>query len=589
MQVGVVSNYKNFALDYSFVREYAGTSIFRDFFMLVSDNQHDIYVGKDFKLLHHSVVHQSDEKDNAIAVCLRDLFSLLLGCKRLHTIDVVASYDYIREINKIDDICLILTKNSILHKRMCEQKLQLDKPILLVSDDETLLFNNSSELYSNVPEREISPLASKNTYLDAHVFCNVGDTVVTQTKKEIVLSSRISNGAEGMIFRTEDPRLVAKIYHRGVITPLRWSKLTRMVGMGINSAEICWPRDLLYFKGVPVGYTMRLGKGSTLSNILDGPDAVTNAFPDWKRIDVVDTLITLLEKYIYMHLHDIVIGDIQLKNALLYSSSSVYLIDMDSSQTGNLPCPVGTEEFTPPEIWGMNFATFLRTLAHEDYCIAMLVFSVLFCGLHPYARRNGKETLREEILEKTFPYRLDNSNVEEIPVGGYNYIWEYLPQNIRVMLYDVFALGKRHETIEWYNAVVEYKDMLLNKKYSDEESYKVFPKMNYKKTVQVEEVKQGYVKGNNSFKNRVIYTEVNNPFASAANSTVGSVSPFSNPDKPVFASNDSAKSPFVSNKSNSPFVSNNGSKPSTPASKPVTPAPEPPPKKGGLFSRFKDK
>ena len=113
--------------------------------------------------------------------------------------------------------------------------------------------------------------------------------------------------------------------------------------------------------------------------------------------------------------------------------TSQYLIDMDSVQIGNLPCPVGTEDFTDPALWGKDFSGFVRTLSDEDYSISMLVFSVLFCGLHPYATRNGAETLREEILSHNFPYDLNNADTEHIPLGGYDHIWEYLPEYLRKM------------------------------------------------------------------------------------------------------------------------------------------------------------
>lgn len=514
MQTGDFGQYNCYALDYSFLKEFVGTSLYRDFFMRVSDGFCDIYVGKDFKLLHQCVTHQADDQSDLLSGSLRDLIGTLLNFKKIHQIDVIGSKPFLKELSKIEGVCLITTRTSILFKRMIDQKIEFNKPICLLEGEGTVFYENSSECYSMVEETKISSLAAKTEYLDAHVFCNVGDVVQTTSGKSILLSSRISNGAEGMIFKTNDPRIVAKIYHRGVITPLRWSKLTRMVARGIKAVEICWPIDLLFYQGVPVGYTMRFGKGSTLSNILDGPDAVTNAFPDWKRVDIVDTLLNLLEKFLYLHMNDIIIGDIQLKNALLYSSASCYLIDMDSCQIGNLPCPVGTEEFTPTELWGHNFVDFLRTLRHEDYCIAMLVFSVLFCGLHPYATRNGKETLREEILERNFPYKLDNSGTEKIPLGGYDHIWEYLPDRIRNMLYDVFALGINHEAIEWYATVLEYKDNLISNKFEDPESYKVFPKMDYHKTPDAAPV---MVKGR-SFKSNIIYSDANNPFAAAARS-----------------------------------------------------------------------
>jgi hypothetical protein len=163
---------------------------------------------------------------------------------------------------------------------------------------------------------------------------------------------------------------------------------------------------------------------------------------------------------------------------------------MDSVQIGNLPCPVGTEDFTDPRLWGMDFSSFVRTLEDEDYSIAMLVFTVLFCGLHPYATRNGAETLREEILNRNFPYTLDNSDKEHIPVGGYDHIWEYLPENLRVMLYNTFHEGKVYEAVCWRAAVQEYMRDLENFVYDDPEAYKLFPCENIKQaSVDVNEVR----------------------------------------------------------------------------------------------------
>lgn len=83
-----------------------------------------------------------------------------------------------------------------------------------------------------------------------------------------------------------------------------------------------------------------------------------------------------------------------------------------------------------------------------------------------------------------FPYSLEDDSDEHIPRGGYNYIWQYLPERLRVMLYCVFKEGFRFETIEWYDAVLEYKAMLSAHEFEDEEAYKVFPKMDYQKTAE---------------------------------------------------------------------------------------------------------
>jgi hypothetical protein len=90
--------------------------------------------------------------------------------------------------------------------------------------------------------------------------------------------------------------------------------------------------------------------------------------------------------------------------------------------------------------------------------------------------------LREEILDKNFPYSLTGITSEHIPKGGYEFIWEYLPDTLKSMLFRTFRGGESFEAIEWYEAVTAYKDSLSAHEYEDEEAYKAFPKMDYKAT-----------------------------------------------------------------------------------------------------------
>lgn len=477
-----MDQFKSLIVDYSLISEFAGTAVFRDFVEYFINCNKLIYVSRSFKLFHYCVLHQVNDVELIYSSSMRSFCTPLINEHRLNEIASCKTDDFISEVNGIEGACLLLTPKSILMKRIKEMRLNVRCSIGVIFKDHLSVFDSLNDCLNECPDSPISPLASRTEFLDAAVFCNIGDIVYTGRQEPIKLEKRISAGAEGMVFITNKPSVVAKIYHRGMITPLRWRKLMRMVEMGIKSVGICWPIDLLFYKDVPVGYTMMMGKGQTLGNVFDGPDAMVNNFPDWKRLDIVDTLINVVEKYLYLHMNDIVAGDIQLKNALLFSSSSVYLIDMDSIQVGSMPCPVGTEEFTVPELWGKNFSGFLRELHHEDYSIAMLVFSMLFCGLHPYATRNGKETLNEEILDKAFPYSLDNSNNQHIPKGGYEYIWYYLPDYLRIMLYNTFKIGKSYEAIYWYEAILNYKKELMSHAYSDEEAYEVFPKMDYHRT-----------------------------------------------------------------------------------------------------------
>ena len=565
MALDVIKNYKSLIVDYSFIRQFGGTRIFAEFLDTVKSERLDVYVSKAFKLLHYCVIHQADDKTAAAAAAMRDFCSMLLPDKLLHSVQVADTTDFLAKMSLVNEGCVIMASKGILMSRIKEKKpVFLGDICVFEEDGNVTVYHGVEDLLDKNTDEEISPIAMSDKYLDVPVYCNVGDTVTTEKGARLTLDKRLSAGAEGMVFTTDNPKVVAKIYHKGIITPLRWKKLQTQVKMGINSIGLCWPKDLLFYRNIPVGYTMIVGRGKTLSNVFDGPDALLNAIPECTRLDIVTTLCDLLEKYIYLHMFGIIAGDIQLKNALIYSPNSLYLIDMDSVQVGNLPCPVGTEEFTDPRLWGKNFSGFLRKLEDEDYSIAMLVFSILFCGLHPFATRNGAETLREEILEKNFPYSLSGISDEHIPKGGYDHIWEYLPDDIKMMLYKTFRGGESYEAVEWYAAVSAYKDALSTHAYEDEEAYKAFPKMDYKATDPHPIAKSRFTQ----------------PAAFEAPSAAGSVSPF----KPVSEQNTASSGPTFTPKTVNKYYID-----TTPDTKKKTEEKPEAKNDGGLLGLFKNR
>ena len=475
-----LSDYKALVFDYSVMFEVGGTPIFDELLDVIMKSGLDVYVSKTFKMLHYCVLRQADPKSKRAVDSMKTFCSYLLPDKKLHLVNELETGAFLEAFASVEGACILTTRNGIFTKRLYEKHPDFSGHVAILTGRELKIFESVDKLTEDYPLPEVSKLALNNSYLDEYAFASVGDVVKSKEQRESYeLIKRLSGGAEGMVFTTDNKNLVAKIYHRGTITPLRWAKLQKLADLGIRSNGFCLPRTLLYFNNIPVGYTMPLGQGTTLGSVFDGPDAILEQFPDWTRLDVVETLVSLIEKYLYLHLHNVVAGDIQLKNALIASPKKVFLIDMDSVQAGNLPCPVGTEEFTDPRLWGKDFAGFVRGLCDEDYSIAMLVFSILFCGLHPYATRKGAETLKEEIIEKNFPYTLDNSDEEHIPVGGYNHIWRRLPERLRKMLYQTFKCGTRYEAVQWYDAVSAYRDDIIAMKLDDAEAYKLFPDSDY--------------------------------------------------------------------------------------------------------------
>src|SRR5262249_4999770 len=89
-----------------------------------------------------------------------------------------------------------------------------------------------------------------------------------------------------------------------------------------------------------------------------------------------------------IHNRNILVGDVNQKNVLVSEDGSVSVIDCDSFQVqadGKLwPCEVGVYEFTPPELQARNRGSLARTLDHDRWALAVLVFHLLFMGHHPY-------------------------------------------------------------------------------------------------------------------------------------------------------------------------------------------------------------
>jgi DNA-binding helix-hairpin-helix protein with protein kinase domain len=143
------------------------------------------------------------------------------------------------------------------------------------------------------------------------------------------------------------------------------------------------------------------------------------------------------------------------------------MVDTDSFQIENFPCPVGTVNFTPTEIQGKNYAEFLRTVDQELFAVATMIFMILFPGKPPYSQQGGGSPA-ENIKSKNFPYRYfkeygkDNPEVsgKTAPQGTWQFIWANLPNPIREAFFNTFREDKRTGVDEWTSLLVNYRSRL---------------------------------------------------------------------------------------------------------------------------------
>ena len=318
-----------------------------------------------------------------------------------------------------------------------------------------------------------------------------GDLVYDKVKTPIRLTEKISEGGEGCVYNTsKSGGAVAKIYFDKKLTSHKQSKIDALIASGLSIEGVCFPTAHLYnSKGAFVGYLMPKADGKKLDvSVFKGERGMGRCFASWTRQDLVSLAISILTIIKKIHESGILIGDINGSNILVKSPTEVYFVDTDSFQINDYPCPVGTMEFTAPEIQGKNYNSFLRTIGNENFAVAVLLFRLMMFGLNPYAQQDGagiEHNIRTG--DFSFPYKEKSNN--KIPKGDWCYFWSHLFFKLKEHFYYTFRKGEvRFEEKKRPGVNVWLKDLLFYKKQLedgtlegiDKESLKMFPKT-YKK------------------------------------------------------------------------------------------------------------
>lgn len=277
---------------------------------------------------------------------------------------------------------------------------------------------------------------------------------------KVVLQSVGQRGGEGTVYKCNVTNKVCKIYHKDKITKFRLAKLLEMQAKNIKIKGICYPEELLYNgKRQFVGYLMNEAKGHKLQTSVMYPMVIKDKFPNWRRKQLVDLCISILEIVEQLHKSNIIIGDINANNILVADYNKVYFIDCDSFQIGPYPCPVGTVDFTPRELQGKKYSEFLRTKEHDMFAITILIFMILFLGKHPYSCKGGSSRA-ENIKNGNFPYKFRDRKGEDAPEGDWKFIWNNLPMKMKEIFEDCFADNKKPSVRDLKTVLFSYRNSL---------------------------------------------------------------------------------------------------------------------------------
>jgi len=289
-----------------------------------------------------------------------------------------------------------------------------------------------------------------------------GDTVYTKNQSRVILGKVLGRpGNEGTVYSTDNDSIVCKIYHNDKLVLARQEKLSLMTKQTISNPSICFPSDIVYdSSGVFRGCIMPRAQGKSVQDLFIQPNNANNHFGQWGATYNVCLALSILDKVKFLHSHNVLLSDYNPANFLVLAKDKVYLIDCDSYQVEDYPCPVQGPGglFTAPEIQGKNFETILRTKDNELFAVATLLFHILIPGVYPYNTAGDPLTL---LKASDFPFADGTfSKIQGGPNGPNYCLWKYLDNEIQQLFIRTFhgnSQNKRPTVEDWIDVLTNYK------------------------------------------------------------------------------------------------------------------------------------
>lgn len=215
----------------------------------------------------------------------------------------------------------------------------------------------------------------------------------------ITLGKQLGRGGEGSVHEVlGESRSVAKLFYDEKLAYYE-PRLVEMIpnpprdqtrSMTPPHISIAWPERILRENKKFIGYIMpRIQMAPDIYKVYS-PRIRRSEFPnfDWRYLH--HTALNLAIAVHAYHAAGYVIGDLNSKNVLVNRDAMVTMVDADSIQvktsTGKvMRCPVGTPDFTPPELQGIKLDSVDRTEYHDAFALAVMIFLLVMEGTHPFS------------------------------------------------------------------------------------------------------------------------------------------------------------------------------------------------------------
>src|ERR1700730_5521459 len=153
-----------------------------------------------------------------------------------------------------------------------------------------------------------------------------------------------------------------------------------------RTSFVAFPIEEVTAKGVFAGFTMRQVVAAKLLHQLCTPGDRKIEFPTANFRFLVRVALNFSRAVARINELGAVVGDINESVALIDQKGLVSIIDSDSFQyrRGSMlyRCKVGKPEYTAPELQGQSLGGIDRTINHDSFAVAVILFELLFMGRH---------------------------------------------------------------------------------------------------------------------------------------------------------------------------------------------------------------
>ncbi len=233
----------------------------------------------------------------------------------------------------------------------------------------------------------------------------------------IEVGSQLGRGGEATIYEVKGKSSLAAKLYESPISDEKQRKLSAMIALQ-NERLLrlaAWPIGGLHLKprGPIAGFLMRRLVEPKQIDDLYGVKSRLIEFPQACWPFLVHAASNLARAFSVTHELGFIIGDVKPQNIIVFKDATVHLLDCDSFQITtagkSYPCDVLTPAYAPPELHNQTDHV-SRTINHDSFGLAVLIFQLLFLGRHPFIGRYlGEDDMPVEraIEEFRFAYGPD--------------------------------------------------------------------------------------------------------------------------------------------------------------------------------------